>query len=38
VVSQGSRAGDADAQFNLGLMYANGDGVLRSRAVAADWY
>jgi TPR repeat protein len=28
----------AEAEYNLAMMYANGDGVLRSRAVAADWY
>lgn len=31
-------AGDADAMFNLGFSYANGDGVQRSGAAAADWY
>ena len=30
--------GNADAQSNLGVMYANGEGVLRSGAAAADWY
>jgi len=29
--------GDAGAQFNLGLCYANGDGVLQSSSAAVDW-
>jgi TPR repeat protein len=30
--------GDADAQFNLGGLYADGQGVKRSYAQAARWY
>ena len=30
--------GDANAQFNLGLMYANGRGVPRDYAQAGKWY
>ena len=30
--------GDADAQYNLGLMYANGRGVLKDDAEAVRWY
>ena len=30
--------GDADAQFNLGVMYANGEGVLKDEAEAVRWY
>jgi hypothetical protein len=30
--------GDADAQFNLGLMYETGDGVARDYAEAIKWY
>ncbi|MFZ7230567.1 tetratricopeptide repeat protein [Avibacterium avium] len=30
--------GDASAQFNLGLMYANGQGVKQDKAEAAKWY
>ena len=30
--------GDADAQFNLGLKYANGWGVLEDDAEAVRWY
>ena len=30
--------GDADAQFNLGLIYDGGRGVLRDTAEAARWY
>lgn len=32
---EAARAGDADAMFNLGWMYANGRGVARSDAMAA---
>jgi len=31
-------AGDAGAQFCLGHMYANGEGVAQDYAVAARWY
>ena len=30
--------GNADAQANLGLMYANGHGVLRDDAQAVAWF
>ena len=30
--------GDASAQFNLGLMYGNGRGVLKDEAEAVRWY
>jgi len=30
--------GDADAQYHLGVMYANGLGVLQDQAEAARWY
>ena len=30
--------GDADAQFNLGIMYANGEGVPKDYAKAAYWF
>ena len=30
--------GDAKAQFNLGLMYRNGDGVLQNYKTAVKWY
>jgi TPR repeat protein len=30
--------GDAAAQFNLGLMYRNGEGVPKDYAEAANWY
>ena len=30
--------GDADAQFNLGVMYANGEGVPENDAEAVKWY
>lgn len=30
--------GDADAQYNLGAMYANGEGVARDYAEAERWY
>ena len=33
-----AQAGDAGAQFNLGLMYANGTGVLKDSAEAVRWY
>jgi TPR repeat protein len=34
----GAEAGQAEAQFDLGVMYAQGFGVLRDLSVAADWY
>ena len=30
--------GDASAQFSLGVMYANGEGVLKDEAEAVRWY
>ena len=30
--------GDADAQFNLGVMYANGNGVVQDYKEAVKWY
>ena len=33
-----AQAGDASAQFNLGLMYDNGTGVLKDAAEAVRWY
>lgn len=33
-----AEAGNADAQFNLGLMYRKGDGVPQDNALAAQWY
>ena len=30
--------GDAEAQFNLGIMYANGDGVPRDREKSIEWF
>ena len=30
--------GDVDAQFNLGVMYANGDGVIKDMAEAVRWW
>jgi hypothetical protein len=33
-----AEAGDAKAQKHLGFMYANGQGVPKSNAEAANWY
>ena len=33
-----ARAGDAEAQYQLGRLYASGDGVLQNGADAALWY
>ena len=30
--------GDADAQYNLGRLYSNGNGVLQDYKTAAKWY
>ena len=30
--------GDADAQFNLGVMYHNGRGVMQDYKEAVEWY
>ncbi|SFC24241.1 Sel1 repeat-containing protein [Polaromonas sp. OV174] len=35
---QGARQGDAEAQYNLGWMYANGRGVERSDSIAAFFF
>ena len=35
---RGAEQGDADAQFNLGVMYAEGEGVARDDAEARRWY
>ena len=37
-VRQAAEQGDATAQFNLGLMYANGEGVPEDDAEAVRWY
>ena len=37
-VRQAAEQGDATAQFNLGFMYANGEGVLKDNAEAVRWY
>ena len=33
-----AEAGDASAQYNLGLMYRHGDGVLKDSFEAVKWY
>ena len=30
--------GDVEAQFNLGIMYQNGNGVLKDKTEAVKWY
>jgi TPR repeat protein len=35
---QAAQLGSADAEFRIGYLYAEGRGVTRSYAVAADWY
>ena len=35
---QVAKQGNAQAQFNLGLMYANGQGVRQDNAQAVQWY
>ena len=37
-VRQAAERGDATAQFNLGVMYANGEGVPQDDAEAVQWY
>ena len=37
-VRQAADQGDAEAQYNLGLMYDNGEGVLQDDAEAVKWY
>jgi TPR repeat protein len=34
----GAQQGDAMSQFNLGLMYSNGDGVAKDYVEAVNWY
>jgi len=38
VCSKAAEQGDADAQFNLAVRYAHGEGVMKSGAAATDWY
>jgi len=33
-----AKNGDADAQYNVGLIYANGKGVKQDMAQAMEWY
>ena len=33
-----ARGGDANARFNLGVLYSQGNGVLQNHARAAEWY
>ena len=33
-----AQAGDAEAQYNLGVMYANGTGVIKDAAEAVRWF
>ncbi len=35
---KGAEQGDADAQYNLGVMYSNGEGVPQDDAEAVKWY
>lgn len=35
---QAAEQGDADAQYNLSVMYYNGQGVRQDRALAQEWY
>ncbi len=37
-LQQKAQAGDAQAQFDLALCYANGDGVEKDEVVAFDWH
>ena len=37
-VRQAADQGDAEAQYNLGLMYVNGEGVPKDDAEAVRWY
>ena len=38
MVRQAADQGDAEAQFNLGIAYAKGQGVLKDEAEAVRWY
>ena len=33
-----AQQGDAAAQYNVGLMYEKGQGVLQDNSLAAEWY
>ena len=37
-VRKAAKAGNAEAQFRLGVMYGNGDGVALDHAAAVDWF
>jgi TPR repeat protein len=37
-VKEAAEQGDADAQYNLGLMYDNGEGVEQDKFEAVKWY
>ena len=37
-IQEAAAQGDAKAQFNLGYMYANGQGVRQDYAMARQWY
>ncbi len=36
-IKERAEQGDADAQYNLGYMYSNGDGVTKNDKVAVKW-
>ncbi|MCC3859811.1 tetratricopeptide repeat protein [Pseudemcibacter aquimaris] len=36
--TKAAEAGDADAQYNLGVMYEHGHGVEQDEVQAAEWY
>ena len=36
--TKAAQQGNASAQFNLGLMYANGEGVVQDDVTAVKWY
>ena len=38
IMQELAEQGDAEAQFNLGVMYANGEGVPQDYAEAVKWY
>ena len=38
LVKELAEKGDAEAQFNLGVVYANGQGVERDEKEAVNWY
>ena len=37
-IQKKAEQGDAEAQFNLGVLYDNGEGVKQNRVKAAEWY